>query len=102
MATTDAAVVVIDAGPIIHLDELKCLDLLADFSPLIAADAVWDEVRKHRPLLRLEQIPGLRTVSTHAGPSDGLRILVDTLDLDAGETAALVALLSAPKLATRV
>jgi len=40
MATTEQAVVC-DAGPIIHLDELGCLDLLNDFSPLLIPGEVW-------------------------------------------------------------
>jgi predicted nucleic acid-binding protein len=48
MAPTDR-VVVADAGPLIHLDELACLDLLADFGKLIVPDAVWREVERHRP-----------------------------------------------------
>ncbi|MFM8332700.1 MAG: DNA-binding protein [Candidatus Methylumidiphilus sp.] len=43
-------VVVTDAGPIIHLDELACLDLLADFGRVIVPEAVWQEVLRHRPL----------------------------------------------------
>ena len=35
MATTKQVVVVTDAGPVIHLDELNSLDLLADFSLLL-------------------------------------------------------------------
>jgi len=31
--TSPAPEVVCDAGPLIHLDELDCLDLLTDFSP---------------------------------------------------------------------
>jgi hypothetical protein len=37
-------VVIADAGPIIHLDELGCLDLLADFGSIIVPEAVWLEV----------------------------------------------------------
>ncbi|MEA3471430.1 MAG: hypothetical protein U9R24_06915 [Thermodesulfobacteriota bacterium] len=38
-----------DAGPVIHLDELNCLELLCDFQEIILADAVWKEVKHHRP-----------------------------------------------------
>lgn len=40
--------VVCDAGPLIHLDQLGCLDLLSDFSVVLVPDAVWSEVLKHR------------------------------------------------------
>jgi hypothetical protein len=39
---------VCDTGPIIHLDELSSLDLLADFTVLVP-DIVWQEVTRHRP-----------------------------------------------------
>lgn len=44
-----ARVVVCDAGPLIHLDELDCLDLLGDFPEVLVPEAVWREVLKHRP-----------------------------------------------------
>ena len=42
-------VVVADAGPIIHLDELGCLDVMMDFEKVYVPDAVWQEVLIHRP-----------------------------------------------------
>ena len=44
-----AKVVVCDAGPLIHLDELGCLDLFGDFSEVLVPEAVWREVLGHRP-----------------------------------------------------
>lgn len=41
--------VVCNAGPLIHLDQLGCIDLLSDFSVVLVPDAVWAEVLKHRP-----------------------------------------------------
>jgi len=41
--------VVADAGPLIHLDELGCIGLLADFPVVRVPDAVWAEVMQHRP-----------------------------------------------------
>ena len=38
-----------DAGPIIHLDELNCLDLLCDFQEIVLGDTVREEVKHHRP-----------------------------------------------------
>ena len=43
------AIVIADAGPIIHLDELDSLDLLVDFDKIIVPEAVWQEVTHHRP-----------------------------------------------------
>ena len=36
--------VVLDAGPIIHLDEITCLHLLSDFKELLVPEAVWKEI----------------------------------------------------------
>jgi len=48
MARTERLAVA-DAGPLIHLDELASLDLLADFGAVMVTDAVWREVERHRP-----------------------------------------------------
>jgi predicted nucleic acid-binding protein len=55
MGTSDQGppLVVCDAGPLIHLDELDALDLLADFAQVLVPDAVWREVVQHRPGLLL-------------------------------------------------
>jgi predicted nucleic acid-binding protein len=90
MAMADQRSVVVDAGPLIHLDELGCLDLLAGLSPLITPELVWNETRQHRPLLQLTHIPGLRTMAVDVVPSSRLAVFIDTLGLDTGETAALV------------
>jgi hypothetical protein len=50
MAVTKSNIrAICDAGPVIHLDELNCLDLLCDFQEIILADTVWKEVKYHRP-----------------------------------------------------
>ena len=41
--------VVCDAGPVIHLDELGCLDLPNDFARLFLPAAVGREIARHRP-----------------------------------------------------
>ena len=43
------ALVVADAGPLIHLDELNALDVLSDYAQVQVPDAVWQEVEHHRP-----------------------------------------------------
>ena len=42
-------IVIADAGPLIHLDELNSLNLLADFDKVIIPETVWNEVEHHRP-----------------------------------------------------
>lgn len=49
MAKTKFAVVVADAGPLIHLDELAALDVLSDCTAVFVPNAVWLEVQRHRP-----------------------------------------------------
>jgi predicted nucleic acid-binding protein len=73
MATTDqqAPLVVCDAGPLIHLDEVGCLDLLADFSEVLVPEAVWVEVLKHRPGA-LAQV-----LSLHTGEWEALRVALE-------------------------
>ena len=36
--------VVCDAGPLIHLDEMGCLDLLIDFHAVLVPEQVWREL----------------------------------------------------------
>ncbi len=59
--------VVADAGPLIHLDELGALDVLSDYHQIFVADAVWQEVAHHRP--QVLQYKGIQLV----------RVTVDTL-----------------------
>ena len=90
MARTEPGpLVVCDAGPLIHLDELGCLDLLNDFRSVLVPDQVWREVLHHRPSalsdpqVKLEQMP----VDILADAS--FRAMTRVLALAAGEQAAL-------------
>jgi hypothetical protein len=62
MASEDLRLVVLDAGPVIHLDELGCLRLLEGFSEIQIPSVVWDEIRAHRPLLTLQTLPGAEII----------------------------------------
>lgn len=42
-------VVIADAGPLIHIDELDALDVLCDFEEILISPIVHGELRKHRP-----------------------------------------------------
>jgi predicted nucleic acid-binding protein len=90
MVTSDAPpLVVCDAGPLIHLDELNCLDLLADFSEVCVPEAVWREVERHRPAaLRRRTVP-LNRIDVFAEPSEELLYLMRSCGLHAGEEEAL-------------
>ena len=48
-ANDSDCIVVCDAGPVIHLDEVGCLGLLSDFSRCLVPEAVWVEVERVRP-----------------------------------------------------
>jgi predicted nucleic acid-binding protein len=94
-AIDPASKIIADAGPLIHLDELDCLDLLADFPLVMVPEPVWDEVLRHRPQAlrgdrcRLERQPvGL------AGPE--LETVFKAFALDAGEKGALACMPAHP------
>ena len=80
--------VVCDAGPIIHLAELDCLDLLVDFRRILIPSQVREEVHGHRPdaFLRLPQHQVISVVSSVAPE---FRQLMDAAALHPGEIAAI-------------
>lgn len=91
--------VVCDAGPLIHLDEVGCVDLLADFSEVLVPDAVWREVLRHRPQALDHPALTLRRASPQAAEPAALVALAQVLSLHTGEWEALrVALENRPGL----
>ncbi|MCX7419402.1 MAG: DNA-binding protein [Planctomycetia bacterium] len=82
-------VVVCDAGPLIHLDELGCLDLLSDFREVLVPSTVWREVETHRPTALANRQVAWSLVSAKEPRSVTLRSLVRSLPLHAGELEAL-------------
>ncbi|MBS3953024.1 MAG: DNA-binding protein [Methylomicrobium sp.] len=102
-------VVITDAGPIIHLDELRCMDLLADFGRVLVPETVWLEVERHRPLALkpendwlLRQSPKQHSAvvsaltplySLHAGEQEALHLCIEFGDclLLTDDTAARLA-----------
>lgn len=82
-----ARIVVADAGPLIHLDELQCLGLLTAFSEVRVPEAVWREVERHRSLaLRNTEIPLVRCLPSTSERVDALTALYT---LHTGEREAL-------------
>lgn len=80
-------IVVADAGPLIHLDELQCLGLLTDFSEVRVPEAVWQEVEHHRPqTFRSSAVPWRRCLPTASAQVDALTTLYT---LHTGEREAL-------------
>ncbi|HWP55186.1 MAG TPA: hypothetical protein VN476_13735 [Pyrinomonadaceae bacterium] len=89
MNEAPALLVVCDAGPLIHLDELNCLDLLADFSRVVVPDVVWREVELHRPTALDQKTIRLARFKPREEPSAELTSLHRLLALHSGELQAL-------------
>jgi predicted nucleic acid-binding protein len=81
--------VVCDAGPLIHLDELGCLDLLADLGRVVSPEAVWQEVNAHRPQALASKVLSLDRLEVQRPLGARLLALVQAFSLDAGEREAL-------------
>lgn len=81
--------VVCDAGPLIHLDEAGCLDLLADFKQVLVPESVWREVARHRPAALAHSGIQLHRIAFAGTCSPELESLSQALLLHAGEKAAL-------------
>jgi predicted nucleic acid-binding protein len=80
--------VIADAGPIIHLDELGCLDILTDFGKIAVPEAVWLEVQRHRPQA-METATGLFIRRSALAFSPMVKALTPLYTLHAGEQEAL-------------
>lgn len=90
-----ACVVVADAGPLIHLDELDCLDLLNDFKQIMVPDAVWREVQIHRPAaLQTSKAILLRSIVPNSSPT--IDALTPLYSLHSGEREALILCSASP------
>ena len=81
--------VVCDAGPLIHLDEIACLDLLSGFAAVWVPGAVWEEVESHRPSALAGGVVQLQRVPVPPAPSPELQALARLLTLHRGEVEAL-------------
>jgi predicted nucleic acid-binding protein len=89
MNDAQAPLVVCDAGPVIHLDQLDCLDLLADFSRVVIPDVVCREVVHHRPAALDHMAGKFKRLIPDEEPSAELVALRRLLILHAGEIQAL-------------
>lgn len=92
-----AIAVVCDAGPVIHLDELGCLDLLKDFKEVLLSNTVWEEIKRYRPsALNKADLPFVqRPVKPPSG--EPLLTLCKIFSLDAGEIEALALMEQRPQ-----
>ena len=90
MAKPDRArVTICDAGPLIHLEELGCLDLLKDFDEVKVPEAVWQEIGKHCPTALRRRTLKLVRVRHLPEASPTLSKLTRALLLNTGEIDAL-------------
>lgn len=81
--------VVCEAGPLNHLHELGCLDLLADFHSVLVPEQVWQEVEHHRPGALGPSNLSVQRTAVVLSESGSFQALVRALALDVGEQAAL-------------
>lgn len=86
MDASEGTAVVCDAGPIIHLDELDALGLLAGLTPWVP-EAVWAEAQRHRP--RALGHPAIATARCSSPEDEIVLNLAAGLRLGPGECAAL-------------
>lgn len=82
-------IIIADAGPLIHLDELDSLDLLNDFKQIMVPDAVWREVQIHRSAsLQSSNTILLRSIVPNLSPA--IDALTALYCLHSGEREALM------------
>jgi predicted nucleic acid-binding protein len=87
--TDSIPLIICDAGPLIHLDEIGCLELLTDFDKVLVPGQVWQEVQHHRPTALANHVLKLQQVVVAIDPSFTFQRLVHKFTLDLGEQAAL-------------
>lgn len=89
--------IVCDSGPIIHLEELNCLRLLADFKEILIPNIVHKEIKRHRRIdLKKFDLP-VFLVPEQMAYSEFLLTLCRIYSLDAGEIEALACMEKNPQ-----
>jgi len=89
--------VICDAGPIIHLDELSCLDLLSDFQEIILSGKVSEEIKRYRPSALKREGLSFTTLTQNISPDELLLTICRIFALDAGETEVLALMQQNPQ-----
>ena len=84
-----AQIVVCDAGPLIHLEEVGCIDLLSDFAQVYAPPVVWEEIARHRPAALKCQGVRLAQMAPRTAPPVQLEAIARLFGLHLGEWQAL-------------
>ena len=91
------SVVICDAGPIIHLDELGQLALLEDFAAVYVPTQVWNEVTTHRPSALIVAAKQFKKIDVSITPESLFTSVAPSFSLDLGEQAALVLMKEYPE-----
>lgn len=94
--TDPRLIAVCDAGPLIHLDEVGCLDLLGEFEVWVSP-AVWHEVELHRAQAFSHSGISFHHRVPEQPAQPGLLVLRTTLLLDLGEFEALTLMAEVPQ-----
>ena len=89
MINKPSLIVVCDAGPIIHLDELNATSLFNDFAQVIVPAQVYQEVQVHRPTLWNAPDFSYQKVNVSIANDSSFQALVRSFSLNLGEQAAL-------------
>jgi predicted nucleic acid-binding protein len=87
--TTRFPSVVCDTGPVIHLDEMNSLDLLAEFPEAVLVRAVADELARLRPSVLSGRRVCFTVMKDDVVTDEALRATCRSFSLDAAETEAL-------------
>jgi len=88
--------VVCDAGPVIHLDELDCLDLLVGFPRVLIPTTVRKEICHHRSAAFTREDVIWEDVEHPPKPTPQLEAMARLLPLHRGEVEALCVVLANP------
>ncbi len=79
---------VADAGPLIHLDELSCLDLLSCYTAVWVPRVVSKEAEKHRSGWQSRGPSSIKIIDVAKADVENLRTSLKTV-LDAGEVESI-------------
>lgn len=88
MAKSDDSPIVADAGPLIHLADLRSLDLLAGLGKILVPTVVWEETTRYQRI-SISDIPNAVIAESVAAPTTRLLTLASSLELGPGEIAAI-------------
>lgn len=89
--------IVCDAGPIIHLDELDCLNLLNDFHEILIGPTVKNEIQRNRKNIFSRVRLQLKEVTLKIPADPTILTMCRAFLLDAGEIESLAIIEKEPQ-----